>query len=327
MPVRTFEREAKWPYVSSDLDRLLGYQPGSGLEKAFRRLSQAFVNNQLTLFRPRLAHHPLVSPLLRAVKKLVSITDCVIFIGIMTGAELRKVRQEAGWTQGRLAKRLRVTQAYLSLMEGEKRRVPDRVKRQMTALFGLPPTYLPLSASPRPTDPAKVDVELEQGLARLGYPGLAYRKRPGPRRNPVDLLLMALSVDDLDARLAEALPWLLLRFKGYDTEQLVAQAKSLDLQNRLGFTVALARRVADQNPLFRDRLDELQRLEQQLEPSRLAREDTYGRRESSERMRAWMREQRTPEAQHWNLLSDLKAEHLPYAGPNPGAMVQFPAGR
>src|SRR5688572_3014044 len=175
---------------------------------------------------------------------------------IMTGAELRKVRQEAGWTQERLAKGLGLTQAYVSLMEGDKRRVPDHVKRQVTALFGLPPTYLPLSGSPRPTDPTKVDVELEQGLARLGYPGLAYRRRPGTRRNPVDLLLMALSVDDLDARLAEALPWLLLRFEGYDTEHLVAQAKSLDLQNRLGFTVALACRVAERNPLFRDRLDE-----------------------------------------------------------------------
>jgi len=91
--------------------------------------------------------------------------------------ELKNARHEAGWTQERLAKRLGVTQAYLSLMEGGKRRVPDRVKRHVTALFGLPPTYLPLSALPRATDPTKADVELEQGLARLGYPGLAYRKR------------------------------------------------------------------------------------------------------------------------------------------------------
>jgi len=233
------------------------------------------------------------------------------------GEELKNARHEAGWTQERLAKRLGMTQAYLSLMEGGKRRVPDRVKRHVTALFGLPPTCLPLAVPSRAIDPMKADVELEQGLARLGYPGLAYRRRRGPRRNPADLLMTALSLDDLDPRLAEGLPWLLLRFDGYDTDQLVSRARSLDLQNRLGFTVALARRVAERNPAFRNRLEALKRLELQLERSRLAREDTYGRKENSERMRAWLRENRPQEARHWNLLSDLKAEHLPYAGPNP----------
>jgi hypothetical protein len=142
----------------------------------------------------------------------------------------------------------------------------------------------------------------------------------------VDILLMGLSSDDLDARLAEGLPWLLLKFNSLDTDQLVARAKNLDLQNRLGFTVALARRVAERNPAFRNRSEELKRLELQLERSRLAREDTYGRRENSERMRAWLRENRPREAKHWNLLSDLKAEHLPYAGPDPGTLAQLPAG-
>ena len=245
----------------------------------------------------------------------------------MTGEELKNARRKPGWTQERLAKRLGMTQAYVSLMEGGKRRVPDRVKRHVTALLGLPPTCLPLSAPPRSTDPKKADVELEQGLARLGYPGLAYRRKRGPRRNPVDLLLLGLSSDDLDARLAEGLPWLLLRFNSFDTAQLVALAKSRDLQNRLGFTVSLACRVAERSPAFRNRLEELKRLELQLERSRLAREDTYGRKETGERMRAWLRENRPQEARHWNVLSDLRAEHLPYAGPNSGTMAQVPAGR
>ena len=221
-------------------------------------------------------------------------------------------RLGAGWTQSRLAGRLGVTQAYLSLMEGGKRSVPDRVSREAVALLRLPPTSLPRSAL-RATDPAEVDRVLEQGLARLDYPGLAYRRKPGGRRNPMDLLLMALAVDDLDPRLTEALPWLLLRFEGYDTAELVARAKSLDLQNRLGFTVALARRAGERSPTFRNRLTELERLEQTLERSRLAREDTYGRQERSDRMRAWLRSHRSREAEHWNLLTDLKPEHLPYA--------------
>jgi hypothetical protein len=123
---------------------------------------------------------------------------------------------------------------------------------------------------------------------------------------------MALSVDDLDPRLTEALPWLLVRFEGLDLEELIARAKSKDLQNRLGFTVSLARQVAARNPVFQDRCDELRRLEETLELSRLAREDPYGRRETSERMRAWLRENRSSAAEHWNLLTDLKPEHLPY---------------
>lgn len=239
----------------------------------------------------------------------------------MTGKELKNARRESGWTQKRLARRLGMTQAYLSLMERGKRRLSDRVKRRVTALLELSPTFLPLSESEHTTDPRKVDVELEQGFARLGYPGLAYRKRPGPRRNPTDLLLMALAANDLDPRLVEGLPWLLLMFKDYDTEQLVMRAKCLDLQNRLGFTVALARKVAEESSVFQSRLEELQYLEQLLDWSRLAREDAYGQRENSERMRAWLRENRSEDAAHWNLLSDLKVEHLPYAKPAPGAMA------
>lgn len=244
----------------------------------------------------------------------------------MTGADLRKARHRAGWTQARLARRLGVTQAYLSLMETGRRHVPDRVSRSVASLLRLPPTSLPLAGTRR-LGWVATDARLDQGLARLGYPGLAYLKKPGKRRNPGELLLAALSVDDLDPRLVEALPWLLLRFQGFNIEELVACAKEMDLQNRLGFTVSLARRVAERNPVFRDRRDELRRLEQRLERSRLAGEDTYGRRETSERMRGWLRENRSPEAEHWNLLSDLKAEHLPYARPDPGSLAQLPSGR
>lgn len=138
---------------------------------------------------------------------------------------------------------------------------------------------------------------------------------------------MALAADELDPRLAEGLPWLLLKFEGFDTEDLVKRAKNMDLQNRLGFTVSLARQVAERNPVFQSRRNELEKLEQALEPSRLAREDTYGRREMSARMRAWLNSNRSPEAEHWNLLSDLKPEHLPYAQPNQGTVAQFPPGR
>ncbi len=191
-------------------------------------------------------------------------------------------------------------------------------------LLRLPATLLPL---PLPTKRAKpaTNVWVEEALSRLGYPGFAYRRKPGAIRNPAEVLLRALTLDDLDPRLAEALPWLLLRFEGFDVEALVEQAKAKDLQNRLGFTVALSREVAERMAEFKHRAADLRRLESALDVSRLAREDTYGRREVSGRLRAWLRENRSDPARHWNLLTDLKVEHLPYGGQDPGPLAELPS--
>ena len=111
----------------------------------------------------------------------------------MTCADLKKARLEAGWTQAGLAARLGVTQAYLSLMEKGRRPIPDHLQRQLVSLFNLPPSLLPLSV-PERLDPTTTDAAVEQGLARLGYPGLAHRRSRGQRRNPADVLLMALAL-------------------------------------------------------------------------------------------------------------------------------------
>jgi len=248
----------------------------------------------------------------------------VLYYWIVNGGSLREGRRRAGWTQGRLAARLGVTQAYLSLMECGRRRVPERVARAAARLLGLPATAVPMS------DAADVrarvtDRWVAQALARLGYPGLAYLGKSGAKKHPAELLLRALALDELEPRLVEALPWVLLRFDGFDTEAMTVWAKTWDLQNRLGFTVSLARQVAEHSPSYRGRLDKLRRFEEQLERSRLAREDTYGRREPSERMRDWLRANRTREARHWKLLTDLKLEHLPYAHQNPGAVAELSA--
>jgi transcriptional regulator with XRE-family HTH domain len=242
----------------------------------------------------------------------------------MKGRSLREGRQRAGWTQKRLAARLGVTQAYLSLMERGRRRVPDHVARAAAGLLDLPATALPI-----PDDDGVgtrvTNHWVARGLSRLGYPGLAYQRRPGAKKHPVELLLRALVFDDLEPRLVEALPWLLLRFEGFDTRDLAFRAKTRDLQNRLGFTVSLARQIAASNRSYQYRLDELRQFERLLEPSRLAREDTYGRKEASPRMRKWLRSNRSRTARHWNLLTDLKVEHLPYADTNPGTMAELPS--
>jgi transcriptional regulator with XRE-family HTH domain len=231
---------------------------------------------------------------------------------VMNGSTLKAAREISGWTQARLAKRLGVTQAYLSLMESGKRRVPARLARYLVRLLDLAPTALPVTANfwsgKRPAHEW-----LETQLARLGYPGYVYRKRPGALRHPEEVLLRGLGLDELEPRFVESLPWLLLCHEGLDVQRLVSTAKMRDLQNRLGFVVALARQVAERRKDFERRVPQLRRLEEALEPSRLAREETFGQGRASERLRDWLRAERSDAARHWNLLTDLKVEQLPYA--------------
>lgn len=230
----------------------------------------------------------------------------------MIGAVLKAHRERAGWTQVSLAKRLGVTQAYLSLMESGKRRMPPRFVHRLTRLLDLPPTMLPVTTTSvsreRPTNEW-----FEAHLARLRYPGLAYRKRSGPTRHPEEVLLAGLAFDELEPRLVEALPWLLLHYEGLDLERLANAAKAQNLQNRLGFTVALAREVAERKKEFGRRQPELHRFEGVLESCRLAREEAFGQGHPNERLLEWLKRERSEAARHWNLLTDLKAEQLPYA--------------
>ncbi len=205
-------------------------------------------------------------------------------------------------------------------MERGYRTGPDHVARAVTRVLQLPASHLPLPAASTFDAPA-TEHWVEQALARLEYPGFAYRRKPGAKRNPTELLLRALAYDNLDPRLTEALPWLLLRFEGFDFETLAGLAKLRARQNRLGFTVSLARQVAEHNPRWSSRVQELRYLEEFLEPFRLAREDTYGRVETSERMREWLRRQRSKAAEHWNLLTDLRMEQLPYVGEDHRALA------
>jgi hypothetical protein len=137
--------------------------------------------------------------------------------------------------------------------------------------------------------------------------------RSRTQAHPVEVLLRALAAERLDARLAEALPWLLLHHGGLDGKQTTMLAHRYSLQNRLGFMVALAKSVAERKPEFADRLPELNELLSSLEPLRLAREDDLGQPLRSERLRACMRQNRSDAAAHWNLLTDLWTEHLAYA--------------
>jgi hypothetical protein len=126
-------------------------------------------------------------------------------------------------------------------------------------------------------------------------------------------VLDALVQKDLDVRLAEALPWVGLTYPDLDWCWLVREAKLHDVQNRLGFVVEVARGLADARPQFRTALDRLSVVAEQLERSRLAREDTLCRESMPPVERDWLTVNRSPLARHWNLLTGLTADQLSYA--------------
>jgi transcriptional regulator with XRE-family HTH domain len=224
------------------------------------------------------------------------------------------------------AGRLGVSQPYLAMLENGTRRLTPTLARKLVAAYGLPPAELPVSAAFTPTE--KVDGQrLMEELAKLEYPGFAYVRTRVRRRHPAEVLLTALAQERLEGRSAEALPWLLLRYWRMDLSWLVVEAKKFDLQNRLGFVVNLARQVSEQGA-ERERTHALASLESALEPSRLAREDYFYRPPRNDQERQWLYENRPDAARHWNLLSDLRLEHLQYAtwqeGKTPFALGSVP---
>jgi transcriptional regulator with XRE-family HTH domain len=227
---------------------------------------------------------------------------------VMRGLELKQARERRGWSQQQAARRLGVSQPYLSLLESDRRSLTPRLAQRCARVLALSPAALPLPATLASTENAA----LAKYLAQFGYPAFAYLRAGPPQRNPAEVLLSALAMSDCEARLVEGLPWLLLEFD-LDSAWLVQQARLHNLQNRLGFVVNLARRVAEQTPHHRHHAESLLRLQQELERSRLAAEDTLCRASMGAAERRWLRENRPPEAAVWNLLTDWRLEHLRYA--------------
>lgn len=220
----------------------------------------------------------------------------------MTNADLRIARERKGWTQELAALKLGVSQPYLSLLEKGTRRVPEKLARKAATLLGLSAAKLPIETIGHRVQ-AKKDDALSSDLAALGYPGLSYLKS-GRKRNPAEVVLSALMNENLDARLAEALPWVLVKHPDLDWEWLVRAAKVNDLQNKLGFVTNVARRLAEKLGNH-ETVALLREKESVLEKSRLVREETLCHDSLTQSERRWLQSNRSDEAKHWNLLTDL----------------------
>lgn len=241
---------------------------------------------------------------------LIYCNVCNILPGDMRNEELKAGRLKARLTQQQAAKRLGLSQPYLSQLEKGERPVTPELASAATALYRLPATALPLPEMPTEepmTDPAL----LARQLSGLGYPGLAHLR---PRKaNPAAVVLTALSLRDLETRLAEALPWVLLTYPDLNWSWLIHHAKLQDVQNRLGFLVGVAKVLVAERAEYDLMLNQLSVADQQLERARLARQDTLCRESMPDAERHWLEANRSPLARHWNLLTGLTADQLSYA--------------
>jgi transcriptional regulator with XRE-family HTH domain len=225
--------------------------------------------------------------------------------------ELKAARLAKGLGQTKVAATLGVSQAYVNMLEKGKRRLTPELTRKLAAVYELSPEVLPLSEEfrPKPTG----DEYLAQALGKLGYPGFAYLHSHVVKKNPGEVLLTALGQEALEARVAEALPWVAMQYAQVESNWLVEQARKFNLQNRLGFVVDLALRVAAAKPQNDNtKFVLLRQLRAKLDESRLAKEDVFYRPPRTESEKEWMLQNRTEDAKHWNLLADLRPEHLQY---------------
>jgi transcriptional regulator with XRE-family HTH domain len=228
----------------------------------------------------------------------------------MHNEQLKTGRLAAKLTQKQAAKRLGVSQPYLSQLEKGERPVTAELALSATGLYRLPPTTLPLPET-SPEEPTAADATLlGRQLSGLGYPGFAHLR--SRKANPAAVVLAALLQKDLESRLAEALPWVLLTYPDLDWLWLVRHAKLQDVQNRLGFLVGMAKSLAAENAENQAAFTQLSAVEQQLERARLARQDTLCRETMPKAERHWLETNRSVLAMHWNLLTGLTVDQLSY---------------
>jgi len=227
----------------------------------------------------------------------------------MTGEHLQQARRQSKRTQVQAARDLGVSQTYLSLLEKGQRKLTQELERRAVTSFGLQPSEFPVDRDLSKVRPA-TDERLAADLSALGYPGFSHLKA-ARAKDPAEVLLSALSADNRDARLVEALPWVVLNYPEMDWNALVAAAKLNDLQNRLGFVTNVARRVAERNG-DKNAASKLRDKESRLEHSRLFREETLCNESMTKAERNWLKNNRPEAARYWRLLTNLSPEHLSY---------------
>lgn len=227
----------------------------------------------------------------------------------MTGRQLKQYRKKSRRTQEEVARELGVSQTYLSLLESGKRSLTEELEVTAVKKFNLPLTELPAKTKVY-TVVNTTDDQLTADLAALGYGGFLHWK-PSQKKNPADVLLSALNASKRDARLVEALPWVVLEFPDMEWNGLIMTAKAHDLQNRLGFVTNVAMHIAEKRK-DRKTAEKLKHWESELERSKLVREETLCNETMTNAERNWLQTERPEAARQWHLLTGLAPHHLRY---------------
>ena len=197
-------------------------------------------------------------------------------------------RKRNGLTQVNAASLLGVSQPYLSLLEKGARPLTAALRDRMKVARGRVEGDAP-------------DDRFRAQLSALGYSGFAHVAKSRRTLRAADFLMAVLARPDADARVVEALPWLVGTYQNQlDFDWLVRQAKLQNLQNRLGFLLQVA---------GVDTLDGRSAV-RELERARLLQEDTLCWDSMPAATRQWMRANRTLLAEHWNVLTRLRAEDV-----------------
>jgi len=224
--------------------------------------------------------------------------------------DLRTARKRKGLTQAEAASSLGVSQAYLSMLENGHRQVRVSQLSQFAEVYGLPYSSLPFRGSNEWSGLTSEHVANQ--LAAMGYPGFSYLHTNQPQWNPAELLVAALTKNELESRVVEGLPWLVYTFPNLDWNWVLREAKANDVTNRLGFVVTLARQLAQGKGNY-SRAEDLQKVEKRLQRSTLVQEETLCHENMTHAERRWVETNRTPEARRWHVLSDLAFESLVHA--------------
>jgi transcriptional regulator with XRE-family HTH domain len=224
----------------------------------------------------------------------------------MNSSQLLQARQNKNWEQIETAEKLGVSQSYLSLLETGKREITKKISHRAVKVFGFSPVALPIERNLDELFSTKND-ELAKDLGTLGYPKFAFLKL-NLKKNPLEVLFVALKAENLESRLVEALPWLVFTYADLDWEKLFKLSKINDLQNKLGFVICLARRLAEQLK-DQQKVVFLREREVELSNSRLFQESAFSRN-LTETEKKWLKNNRSKEAKFWRVLSDLEVKQL-----------------
>jgi transcriptional regulator with XRE-family HTH domain len=199
---------------------------------------------------------------------------------------LQHWRERNNLTQVDAAALLGVSQSYLSLIEKGARPLTAAL-RSRTEAFS------------RANRKEIAEDRFRAQLSKLGYPGFAHVARARVKPSPDAFLVSVLSQSKVDARIVDALPWVVRRYAGrLNLPWMVRQAKLQNLQNRLGLVLQVA---GVETPELSDAVGELNR-------ARLLEEATLCWDSMPAAAREWIRANRSPLAQHWNVLTTLRAE-------------------